>query len=497
MAVLTLLAAITGLTLVMTRHSRASEVDPDHHKAPLHLSVDESPIARENRGLASFSPVVKRVAPCVVTVTTTSKPKRQQMPDIFSEDPFFRRFFGNGQGMEPRQEKQYGLGSGVIVTKDGYILTNNHVVDGADSIKVVLKDGREFKAKVVGTDPQSDVAVLKIKADDLPFMTVADSDKIETGDIVLAIGNPFGIGQTVTMGMVSATGRTRVLDGTGYQDFIQTDAAINPGNSGGALVDVDGRLVGINTAILSRSGGNQGIGFAIPSDLARRVMVSLVRDGRVVRGYLGVHIQNVDANLASEFKLPDAHGALVTDVKAGTPGDKAGLKSGDVIVKFNGKQVSDSSHLRLEVADTAPGTKVPVELVREGKAKTLDVVVQELPGEKMAKDDSEDAASGDTLNGVAVSDLSSRTRREAEIPSQIQGVLVTQIDQNSAAYEAGLRTGDVILEINHKAVHSAEEAVSMTSNVKDRHTLLRVWQRDPQSGESGTRFIVVDETKNN
>src|SRR5438477_6125431 len=337
------------------------------------------------------------------------------MPEItpFFDDPFFRRFFGspfddNGGRRQPRTFKERSLGSGVIVTKDGYILTNNHVVDGADEIKVARdKDKKQFTAKVVGRDPKTDIAVLKIDARDLPFITFADSDKLEVGDVVLALGKPFGIGQTVTMGIVSATGR----GGMGiedYEDFIQTDAAINPGNSGGALVDAEGRLIGLNTAILSRSGGNQGIGFAIPANLARDVMEGLIKDGHVTRGYLGVMIQDVTPSLAKEFKLKEnGAGALVSDVTADSPAEKAGLKSGDVIVEFDGKKVTDSRHLKREVARVHPGQTIPVKVLRDGSNKTLQVAVRETPGvERLAKNDSQGKGDDNgTLNGVTVGDL--------------------------------------------------------------------------------------------
>jgi len=303
--------------------------------------VNDRPIARDGKFTSSFSPIVKKVTPSVVKVVTTTKVKQaafQDMPGF--DNPFFRRFFGDQfdqPGRRPRMEMppQHGVGSGVIVTKDGYILTNNHVVDGADEVKITLQDGREFTAKVIGKDPKTDVAVVKVDAKELPAVEVADSDKIEVGDVVLAVGNPFGIGQTVTMGMVSAMSRATL--GLDYEDFIQTDAAINPGNSGGALVDAEGRLIGINTAILSRSGGNQGIGFAIPTNLARDVMDSLVTDGKVTRGYLGVMIQDVTPALAREFKLKEQKGALIGDVVPKGPAEKSGLKSGDVVLEFNGK----------------------------------------------------------------------------------------------------------------------------------------------------------------
>ncbi len=354
-----------GSALAFTQKSKAEAEAP----APK-IAVDERPIARDLGGHNSFAPIVKKVAPGVVKVFTTSKAHNMSFNGAPEMDDFFRHFFGDqfpGRGSRRNfnMPRQVGIGSGVIVTKDGYILTNNHVVDGADEVKVSMQDGHEFTAKVIGRDPKSDVAVIKIDAKDLPAVPIADSDKVEVGDVVLAIGNPFGIGQTVTTGIVSATGRGGTV-GLDYEDFIQTDAAINPGNSGGALVDTDGRLVGINTAILSRSGGNQGIGFAIPTNLARDVMDSLIKDGHVTRGYLGVMIQDINPALAKEFKLKNNSGALIGDVTPKSPAEKAGLKSGDVILEFDGKKVTDSRHLKLEVARTKPGETVPIKVLRDG-----------------------------------------------------------------------------------------------------------------------------------
>ncbi len=342
-------------TMAVTRMVMAK--DSSAKLAKVNLAISDTPIPRDGKYVNSFAPIVKKVAPSVVKVFVATKAKMVPAPQSpYGDNEMLRRFFGQqfnpgSPGGMMRTPPQSGLGSGVIVSQDGYILTNNHVVDGADTIKVALNDGREFTAKVIGRDPKTDIAVIKIDAKDLPFMTVADSDKIEVGDLCLAIGNPFGIGQTVTMGMVSAKGRG-MNGGDTYEDFIQTDAAINPGNSGGALVDAEGRLIGINTSILSRSGGNQGIGFAVPINLARTVMTGLVENGRVVRGFLGVSIQDVNPELAGEFKLPDDKGAIVGDVTPKSPAEKAGLKSGDVILAFNKEPVEDSRHLKLRVAET-------------------------------------------------------------------------------------------------------------------------------------------------
>jgi serine protease Do len=475
---------LAGSALAFTQKPKAENFSPP--------AVDERPIAREMGGHTSFAPVVKKVTPGVVRIETMIKSRQTGFTGGQGND-FFRYFFGDqlrGRMPQPRVEIQRGIGSGVVVTKDGYILTNNHVVDGADEVKVAMQDGREFTAKVIGRDPKSDVAVIKVDASNLPVVTMADSEKAEVGDVVLAIGNPFGLGQTVTTGIISATGRSGAL-GLDYEDFIQTDAAINPGNSGGALVDAEGRLVGINTAIFSRSGGNQGIGFAIPTNLARDVMESLIKEGHVTRGYLGVLIQDVTQALARKFNLKETQGALVGDVTPRSPAEKSGIKSGDIIVDFNGKKVTDSSHLKLEVARVKPGESVPVKVLRDGSSKTFQVVVKEMPGdEELAKNDNthHDKDTG-TLNGVAVADLDPSARQQFDLPNTVRGVVVTEVEPASAAAEAGLKAGDVIQEINRKPVKTAEEAVQMTENVTDKTTLLRVWRN------GSSHWVVVDESK--
>ncbi len=461
----------------------------DH--ASVNVPLDETAVPRDGLPRGSYAPIVKKVAPGVVKIVTatTIKNDAAQMPGM--NDPFWRQFFGNQMGrMNPGRQIEHGVGSGVIVSADGYILTNNHVVDGASEVQVTLQDGREMTAKVVGRDPKSDIAVVKIDAKDLPVVPMADSEKVQIGDVVLAVGNPFGVGQTVTQGIVSATDRGNVGI-EDYENFIQTDAAINPGNSGGALVDIDGRLIGVNTAILSRSGGSQGVGFAIPSNLARTVMESLVKNGHVTRGYLGVQIQTVTPGLAEQVNLKEHRGALVGDVVADGPAAKAGFQSGDVVVKFDGKSVSDSRHLQLQVAETAPGTKVPVEIIRNGDTKTLDVTVKQLPGsEDLAQADSPSGTDTGTLNGVGVSDLSGDTRDQFKVPKDVTGAMVTQVDPNSAAAEAGLKPGDVIQEINHHAVKGADDAIKLTEHPKSKKTLVRVWQN------GGSHYVVVDESKN-
>ena len=488
-----LTALVAGSTFAVNQ-TQGGKADAKHTAAD--VQVDDNPVTRSTGALTSFAPVVKKVAPAVVKLEVTTKGKSMSVPDMFGfNDPFWRRFFGEQFGGRGGQNRQYntppqrGLGSGVIVTKDGYILTNNHVVDNADEVKVSMHDGNELTAKVGGRDPKSDIAVLKIEGKNLPIVSFAASDKVQVGDVVLAIGNPFGVGQTVTSGIVSATGRGN-LGIEDYEDFIQTDAAINPGNSGGALVDVEGRLIGINTAIFSRSGGNMGIGFAIPSDLARTVMDSLIKYGHVTRGYLGVAIQDINPALAKQFKLKDSNGALVGEVVAKSPAEKAGVKDGDVVLEYNGKKVVDSRRLKLAVGETKPGTTVPVKVLRDGDTKTLNITVQELPGgDKLAQNGSSSTADNGTLNGVTVADLDAQARQEFRIPEKVKGVIVTEVQEDSAAAEAGLKPGDVILEINRHPVKNAEEAVRMTEETKEKVTLLRIWSN------GGSRFVVVDESK--
>jgi serine protease Do len=470
------------------------------HGSPPELKVQENSINREARFTTSFAPIIKKVAPSVVNIYSTKIVKEgPRMAPLF-DDPFFRRFFGDDfddgrrDSRRPRAREEQSLGSGVIISEDGYILTNNHVVDGADEIKVVLADDRkEFEAKVVGTDPQTDVAVVKVEGKDLPAITIADSDKLEVGDVVLAIGNPFGVGQTVTMGIVSATGRgVGILGREGYEDFIQTDASINPGNSGGALVDSEGRLVGINTAILSRTGGNQGVGFAVPVNLARYVMERIIKDGKVVRAYLGVWMQPITPELAKEFGLPaDTSGVLVSQVIPDSPAAKAGLKDGDAIIELDGKKVTDSRHLRLMVAQMAPKTKVTMKVIRDGKEKVFTITLDEKADDQSGsgpKKYSRTESVGDTLDGVEVADLDSRWRRQFDIPSNVRGAVVTNVDPDSACGREGVQPGDVILEINRKPVRNADDAVELSKDLKGR-VLMRVWSN------GGSRYVVVDDSK--
>ena len=449
------------------------------------FSVSDREVDRSAKA-TSYSSVIKRVSPSVVTIESTRTVRVPQNHMPFLNDPRFRRFFGgddDSQDQSSRKFRQEGLGSGIIVSEDGYILTNNHVVDGADDggIKVSLSDGKtRYDAKVVGKDPRTDVAVLKIDAPKkLPAITLADSDKLEVGDVVLAIGNPFGIGQSVSSGIISALGRGfGILGQQGYEDFIQTDASINQGNSGGALVDAEGRLIGINQSIASPSGANAGVGFAVPVNLARSVMERLVADGRIVRGFLGVSLQMVTPELAESFSLPDTSGALVGGVQPNTPAAKAGMKAGDVIVDFNGKRVSDSAHLRLMVAQTPPQTAVSFKVLRNTKEKNFNVTLAELPDDlaAMGQDNPNpdaDETSSVSLEGVELADLNNQTRRQFNIPPRVRGALVTRVDEDSTAADAGLRPGSVIMEIDQHAVNDLESTVDVIQNSKGKR--LRLW----------------------
>jgi serine protease Do len=409
-------------------------------------------------------------------------------PFPFSDDAL-RQFFG-GQ-LPQRQGKQtlQGLGSGVIVSPDGYILTANHVVSGAEEIMVGLgTELRKYKAKKVGTDPGTDVALLKIDEKNLPAITFADSEKARAGDIVLAVGNPFGLRQKVTMGIISALGRggMGIVD---YENFIQTDAAINMGNSGGALVDIKGELLGINTAIFSRSCGNQGVGFAIPANLARDVMQSLREKGRVVRGYIGASVQPLTPELAEAMKLKaQPTGALVGEVAPKSPLENSGIKTGDVITAVNGKKVSDARELRLMIGSMAPGTKVQIEVNREGQKKMFGVELAEMPagateeGPEASPEESAQPEKTTVFGGVAVADITDDIRTALNLPKDVQGAVIAEIDADSPAGKAGLREGDVIQEVNKQPVKNAKDLVVISKKLKaNEKILLRVYSQ----GRSG------------
>jgi Do/DeqQ family serine protease len=401
------------------------------------------------------------------------------VPTQIPDDPMFREFFGRRLPPRdmPRAPRQSGLGSGVITTADGYILTNNHVIDGAERVRVELSDRRAFDARVVGTDPQSDLALLKVEATGLPTLPIGDSGRANVGDIVLAIGNPLGVGQTVTMGIISAKGRSTGLGDGSYEDFLQTDAPINQGNSGGALINLKGELVGINSQILTPTGGNIGLGFAIPSNMARAVMDQLKTDGRVSRGKLGVTVQNVTADIAASLRLPDIGGALISGVEPNSAAGRAGLRQGDVVVAVDGERVSDSNNLRNRIAATKPGSSVALEVVRDGKTQTLRATLDSLKG--AAAEGPERGNGGDAGRfGMSVQPLTPEAARELDLPSQTAGVLVREVDPDGAAAAAGLQRGDVITQVNGQAVKSPEDLRSHLNGAGDRPALLLVARQD-------------------
>jgi serine protease Do len=433
-----------------------------------------------------FGSVLKPALPAVVNIHSSKVVKQKGGENSpFGNDPFFRQFFGDqfGQQQQPHPEREQSLGSGVIVTSDGTIVTNNHVIDGATDIKVYMKDNREFQAKLIGTDPKSDVAILKINATDLPTLPLGDSSKMQVGDIVLAIGEPFGLQSTATMGIVSATGRGG-LGIENYENFIQTDASINPGNSGGALIDLHGSLIGINTAILSGSGGNQGVGFAIPINDVRNVMDQIVQHGKVIRGYLGVHIQDVSPELAQQFGLHQGGGVLIGDVSSDAPAAKAGIKKGDVVLAVNGQMVDAANQLQIQISQMPPGTAVKLKIWRDGKAQDLTVDLGELP--ETAEKAGPDQTSTGGLEGVEVQELTSDLSQQLNLPSGTHGVVITSVDPSSAAAAAGLDRGMVIQEVNHKPVNNLQQYKQALAGAANQPVLLLV-------NEGGvTRYTVVE-----
>ena len=450
-----------------------------------HAAVDASHIhlrladANEGGARLTMAPAAKTAMPSVVKISASKVVKSPAMGQFGQgdESDLFRQFFGGGGRpgripQAPESHREGGLGSGVIVSSDGYILTNNHVVDGATDVRVTLPDRREFKANVIGTDPKTDVAVIKIDAADLPAITVGNSSKLQVGDEVLAIGNPYGVGQTVTMGIVSATGRGN-LGIEDYEDFIQTDASINPGNSGGALVNDRGELVGINTAILAAgSGGNQGIGFAVPVNLVREVMDQIVAHGEVTRAYIGVHVQEVTPAIAKAIGLDGPKGALVADVSPNSPAQKAGLQSGDVILSVNGTPIQESNQLRMDISMMGTNQPLKLQVFRNGRIQDLNAQTAALPGEKLERASNESGGSNSGLEGVSVENLDAELARQVGVAPNTTGVVITQVDPASPAASSGLREGDVIQEVNHKKVTNADDFASAMQKSKGDSLLL-------------------------
>jgi serine protease Do len=439
----------------------------------------------------AYEQIAQAMTPAIVSIQSTQVVKVQMSP--FFSDPFFRQFFGNrNQTQIPREQQEHALGSGVLVTADGYILTNNHVVKNAASIKVMLSDTRTFTGKVVGADPQTDVAVIKIDGKDLPTASLGDSSSLRVGDIVMAFGNPFGLNFTVTRGAVSALNRSEggIED---IQNFIQTDAPINPGNSGGALVNVQGEVVGINTAILSGQGGPGGeggfigIGFAIPINMAKHVMEDLVKTGKVMRGFLGAQIKSLDEGLAHAFDVPDTSGALIEDITAGGPADKAGLKNGDVVRKYNGQVVTDSGQLIAMVTETNPGTIATLDILRDGKPLIVKVTLGERPSTLGVHPTAGTPPAQGTLRGVSVQNLTPDLRQQLGVPTGTEGVVISNIDPMCPAAQSGIRQGDVIESISRQPVHSVADFERLAAQTKG-DTLLRI------NRQGNGIFVVVSST---
>jgi len=441
--------------------------------------------------IAGFTAVAKAVTPAVVNITSKAVRTRDprgprerddsfRFPSPFGpEGPFGHRGPFGPQGprgpMDPPEHRGGGMGSGVIISPDGYIITNNHVVDGAGELTVTLPDKREFKGKVIGTDSKTDLALVKIDGKDLPHVSWGDSSKLQVGEYVLAVGNPFGLNSTVTLGIVSALGRGR-MGITQYEDFIQTDAAINPGNSGGALVNTNGELVGINTAIISQTGGYQGVGFAVPASMAKPVLESLLKNGKVVRGFLGIGIQDVTQDLAKSFGLKESKGALVSNVAEDSPAEKAGIKQGDVVIGFQGAPIEDPGALQRAVTGTSVGTTAKLKVIRDGQEKEMTVTIGEQAESKRVA--SVQAGAEHALAGVEVQSLDRQTARELGLRETAHGVVVVNIEPESPADRAGLAQGDVIREIHRQPVKSVKDYEKIASELKkDQDVLLLINRR--------------------
>jgi serine protease Do len=435
----------------------------------------------------NFVEIAKTVKPAVVNIAASRSGKSGDGPQSSPfDDPFFRRFFGDEffkRDQPHRERKERGQGSGVIVDSNGLILTNNHVVNKADEIRVILSDKREFKGKLIGTDTKTDIAVVKIEATGLSTVPLADSDQLEVGEFVLAVGSPFGLTQSVTMGIVSAVGRAS-MGIAEYEDFIQTDAAINPGNSGGALVNIRGELVGINTAIFSQSGGNMGIGFAVPSNLARSIMDQLVKGGKVVRGWLGVAIQELTPELAAQFGLADTKGVLVSDVMDDSPAKKAGFERADVITDYDGKAMDSPTHLRNAVAQTPIGRKVPVKLIRDKKHKTIDVTIVEQPkslSQSGLEENGESTAPTGVLSDIDVRELNEELAARYGIKTTERAVVVVRVRAGSTAEDMGVKEGDLVLEVNRKPVNSLKSYERAVSGLAKDQAVLLLLKRKGQT----------------
>jgi serine protease Do len=508
-AILTLVAASIGGGLIA-----AFAVSHNNPPATVVARADTaSSVAKVDSISNSFADIVEKASPAVVEISSTriiKASQQQQGNNPLLSDPFFRQFFGgngNGPMMRPRAQREEGLGSGIIVSQGGYILTNNHVVDKATSLKVSLSDGRDFSAKVVGADPQTDVAVVKINAENLPTLPFANSDAARVGDLCFAIGNPFGQEHTVTMGIVSA--KNRALERNTYlQNFIQTDASINPGNSGGALINARGQLIGMNTMILTNGasfggeGGNVGIGFAVPSNMAKQVMDQLMKTGKVTRGYIGVTLENLTPDLGQHLGVPSGKGAVVGNVTSGGPGDKAGLKSGDVITAIDGKKVENPDDLTMDVISHQPGSTVTLDVVRDEKPMTVRVTLGQRPGgvnwgdQRNGNNGGNDSGGNDNGNtgnasaaGITVEPLTPELAQQLNLPASVKGVVVDSVDADSPAADSQyIQQGTVITAVNRHPVTSVSEFKQLMSEAKGKSVLLAV-------NDGGNTFFTVIQSK--
>jgi serine protease Do len=485
-------ALVLGLTATTAWYGGNAAATGNQQPSTARVAVQTAPardnIERDDNFRASYSQIVDKVSPAVVTVRVSGVVKPEQTSGQMPDMEEFRRFFGPQFRMMPqRPQRTRGLGSGVIVSQDGYILTNHHVIENADSIRVETSDKRVLEAKLIGEDPQTDLAVIKVQGSGLPVVPLGNSDRARVGDVVLAFGNPLNVGQTVTMGIISAKSRATGLGDGSFEDFLQTDAAINHGNSGGALVNAHGELVGINSQMLTPSGGNVGIGFAIPVNMARNVMDALVKDGRVQRAKLGVAVQDLTADMAKSLGLENLKGGLVSNVEPDSAAARAGVRQGDVIVGVNDQSISDGNELRNTIAGTKPGTTVSLKVIRDGRPETLKATLAELPSKK-GEDLSTSNDDGNSRGkfGMTVQPLTPEVAERFELSRGTKGVVITDVDPDGVAAETGLRPGDVIQKVNGRDVASTAELRDSLAKATDSKPALLLVSREGQS-----RFVTL------
>lgn len=486
-------ALVLGLTATTAWYGGNAAATGNQQPSTARVAVQTAPardtVERDDSFRASYSQIVDKVSPAVVTVRVAGKVTPEQTSGQTPDIEEFRRFFGPQFRMpQQRPQRTRGLGSGVIVSQDGYILTNHHVIENADSIRVETSDKRVLEAKLIGQDPQTDLAVLKVQASNLPVVPLGNSDRVRVGDVVLAFGNPLDVGQTVTMGIISAKGRATGAGGnTSFEDFLQTDAAINRGNSGGALVNVHGELVGINSQMLTPSGGNVGLGFSIPVNMARNVMDSLVQNGRVQRAKLGVAVQPITADMARSLGLDNLKGGLVSNVEPDGAAARAGVRQGDVIVEVDGRSIADGNELRNVIAGTKPGTAVSLKVIRDGRPETLKATLAELPSNKEeGLSTSNEDGGGHGKFGMSVKPLTPELAEQFELSRGTKGVVITGVDPDGAAAETGLQPGDVIQKVNGRDVTSTTELRDTLAKASETKPALLLVSRDGQ-----TRFVTL------